>query len=121
MAPMNRRILLPSIVGGVLVVGAAAGGYVLLQQREAARDDRAANTAATSFARAWTARKLDDPIATYAGSSPKQVAPSFPTPPGALGTVRVKVPVSDVSRDGEPGTARLHVAWQVGTGRTWAY
>ena len=121
MAPMNRRILLSSIVGGVLVVGAAAGGFVLLQQHEAARDDRAANTAATSFARAWTARKLDDPIATYAGSSPKQVAASFRTTTGALGAVPVKVTVSDVSRDGETGTARLHVAWQVGTGRTWAY
>src|SRR6476659_9756588 len=113
MSPMNRRILLPSILGGVLVVGAAAGGYVLLQQRAAARDDRAANTAATSFARAWTARKLDAPIATYAGSSPKQVAASFRATTGPLGAVPVKVTVTDVSRNGETGTAQLHVSWQV--------
>ena len=121
MTPMNRRILLPSIVGGVLVVGAAAGGFVLFQQRQTARDDRAANAVATSFAAAWSVKKLDDPNVTYAGSSPKQVAASFRAVTGALSGVPVKVSVTDVTRDGGSGQARLHVAWKLRADQTWAY
>ena len=121
MAPMNRRILLPSIVGGVLVLGAAAGGFALYQQRQAAHDDRAVHAVADSFAAAWSVKKLDDPNVGYAGSSPKQVAASFRAVTGALSGAPVKVTVSDVTHDGDKGTARLHVAWKLRADQTWAY
>jgi cell division protein FtsI/penicillin-binding protein 2 len=119
--PMNRRILLPSVLAGVLVVGLAAGGALWLQQHSSGQLDEKARASADAFAAAWSAHRLDDPRVRYAGQSPAQVAASFKAVTGALGTAPVKVTATTVSRGGDTATATLHVRWTLAGGQAWVY
>ncbi|HET8601498.1 MAG TPA: penicillin-binding transpeptidase domain-containing protein [Segeticoccus sp.] len=107
-------------VAAVLVAGAVVGGVVWKQQRDAAQAaDAAAQSAATSFAKAWSARSLTS--ARYADRSPKAVARDFASATAALGKAPVHVTVADVHRTGDTAAATLSVAWTLSGGTTWRY
>jgi cell division protein FtsI/penicillin-binding protein 2 len=116
---MSRRIIITSIVAGVVAVAAAAGGFVYVQHREQARLDLAAHTSADRFASAWSSRDVH--ARTYVGRSAEQVAASFKSTTAGLGKAPVKVTVTSVVRDGDKATGKLSVAWTVTDGQTWAY
>ena len=53
---MSRRIIISSVVAGVVALTAAAGGFVYVQRRDGVRLDQEARTAADRFAGAWSKR-----------------------------------------------------------------
>ena len=116
---MSRRVALSAGLAGVLVAVAAGGAVVWRQQAQEGRLDQGARAAAQSFARAWSAKKLDR--ATYAGSTPRGVADNFATATAALGDAPVTVAVQSVDRHGDRAAARLHVSWTLRKGVTWSY
>ncbi len=116
---MSKRIIVASIVAGVVVVSAAAGAFAYVQHREQVRLDKDARTAADRFAGAWSHRnvlKVD-----YAGRPADQVAASFKSTTAGLGSAPVKVTVTSLTRDGDKASGKLSVAWTVAEGETWAY
>lgn len=116
---MSRRIIIASVVTGVIVVGAAAGGFVFVRHGEQIRLDKDARTAADRFAAGWSQR--DVLKMGYAGRTADQVAASFKTTTAGLGGGPVKVTVTSFTRDGDRATGKLSVAWTVAEGSTWAY
>ncbi len=116
---MSRRIVITSVVAGVVAVSAVAGGFVYLQHREQARLDAAAQASANRFASAWSSR--DVKALPYAGQTADQVAASFKTTTAGLGKAPVKVAVTSLTRDGDKATGTLSVAWTVADGLTWTY
>jgi len=119
MGDMSRRIIIASVVAGVVAVAAAAGGLAYVSHREQVRLDQDARTAADRFAGAWSHRDVH-PIG-YAGQSADQVAASFKGTTAGLGSGPVKVAVTSLTRDGDKATGRLSVAWTVAEGSTWTY
>src|SRR5665811_680390 len=119
MVAMSRRIIIASVVTGVLVIGAAAGGFAFIRHGEQIRLDKDSRTAADRFAGAWSDR--DVLKVGYAGRTAEQVAASFKTTTAGLGSAPVKVTVTSLTRDGDKATGKLSVAWTVAEGATWAY
>jgi len=116
---MSRRIIVTSVVVGVVAVSAATGGFLFLQHREQARLDVAARTSADRFAGAWSNR--DVKALPYSGRTAEQVAASFKTTTAGLGKAPVKVSVTSLTRDGDKATGTMSVAWTVADGQTWTY
>jgi len=119
MVAMSRRVIIASVVAGVVAVGAAAGGFAFVHQREQVRLDRAARASADRFASAWSHRSVKD--ITYSGKTAEQVAASFKSTTGGLGGAPVKVTVTSITRDGDKASGRMSVAWTVAEGSTWRY
>jgi len=119
MGAMSRRIIIASVVAGVIVVGAAAGGFAFVRHGEQIRLDKDARTAADRFAVGWSQRDVRK--MGYAGRTADQVAASFKTTTAGLGSAPVKVAVTSLTRDGDRATGKLSVAWTVAEGSTWAY
>ncbi|HZW45303.1 MAG TPA: penicillin-binding transpeptidase domain-containing protein [Dermatophilaceae bacterium] len=116
---MSRRIIIASVVTGVIVVGAAAGGFAFVRHGEQIRLDKDSRAAADRFAAGWSQR---DVLKTgYAGRTADQVAASFKTATAGLGSGPVKVTVTSFTRDGDRATGKLSVAWTVAEGSIWAY
>ena len=116
---MSRRIIIASVVAGVVAVAAAAGGFAYVHHRGQVRLDQEARTAADRFANAWSHRAIKD--VSYTGPSSDQVATSFKTTTAGLGSAPVKVTVTSLVRDGDTASGRLSIAWTVAEGSTWAY
>ena len=116
---MSRRIIIASVVTGVIVVGAAVGGFAFVRHGQQIRLDKDARTAADRFAAGWSQR--DVLKMGYAGRTAGQVAASFKTTTAGLGGGPVKVTVTSLTRDGDKATGKLSVAWTVAEGSTWAY
>ncbi|MEO8556390.1 MAG: penicillin-binding transpeptidase domain-containing protein [Actinomycetota bacterium] len=116
---MSRRIVIASVVAGVVAVSAAAGGFAYLNHREQIRLDKDARTAADRFAGAWSRQDLKS--TSYAGRTTSQVVASFKTTTSGLGGAPVKVTVTSLTRDGDKASGKLSVAWTVAEGSTWAY
>ena len=116
---MSRRIIIASAVAGVVLVGAAAGGYAYVEHRRQVGLDKDARTSADRFASAWSHR--DVKTMAYAGRTADQVATSFKSTTGGLGSAPVKVAVTSLKRDGDKATGSLSVEWTVAEGSTWAY
>ena len=114
---MNRRTVLIPVIAGAVVLAGVGGGVVWQQQRGQSEQDRAARAAADTFARAWSARTLDQPGTSYSGMSAAQVARSFTSVTGGLGTGPVAVKVASVNRSGDTGKAVLDVRWSLPGGR----
>jgi len=119
MVAMSRRIIIASVVAGVVAVAAAAGGFAYLNHRDQVRLDQEARTTADGFATAWSHRTIKD--VSYSGRSSDQVVTSFKTTTAGLGSAPVKVTVTSLTREGDKATGRLSVAWTVAEGSTWAY
>ena len=119
MVAMSRRIVITSVVAGVVAVAAVTGGLVYVQHRDQVRLDQAAHAAADRFAGAWSKRDVQN--ATYAGQSAAQVAASFKTTTAGLGGAPVKVTVASLTRKGDKATGNLSVAWTVAEGSAWTY
>jgi len=119
MVAMSRRIIIASVVAGVVAVTAAAGGFAYFNHRDQVRLDQEARTAADGFATAWSHRAIMD--VSYSGRSSDQVAASFRTTTAGLGSAPVKVTVTSLTREGDKATGALSVAWTVAEGSTWAY
>src|SRR5665811_1273147 len=119
MGAMSRRIIIASVVTGVIVVGAAAGGFAFVRHSEQIRLDKDARTAADRFAGAWSHR--DVLKVGYAGRTAGQVTASFKSTTAGLGGAPVKVAVTSLTRDGDKANGKLSVAWTVAEGSTWAY
>jgi hypothetical protein len=60
MRDMSRRIIIASVVTGVVAVSASAAGFVYFNKQEQTRLDLAAHTSATAFASAWSHRNVHD-------------------------------------------------------------
>lgn len=116
---MSRRIIIASLVAGVVAVSAAAGGFAYVKQREQVRLDQEARTAADRFATAWSHRDVKG--VGYSGQSTDQVVTSFKSTTGGMGGAPVKVAVTSLTRDGDKATGKLSVAWTVAEGSTWTY
>jgi cell division protein FtsI/penicillin-binding protein 2 len=116
---MSRRIIITSVVAGVVAVAAAAGGLAYVAHREQARLDQEARASADHFAGAWSQGDVKN--VEYAGRSADQVAASFKSTTSGLGSVPVKVTVTSLTRDGDKATGQLSVAWTVAEGSTWTY
>ena len=116
---MSRRIIISSVVAGVVALTAAVGGFVYVERRDRVRLDQEARTAADRFAGAWSDRKVQD--LAYAGRPADQVAASFKSATAGLGSAPVKVTVSSLTRDGDKAAGKLSVAWTVAEGVAWAY
>ena len=80
---MSRRIIITSVVAGVVGVAAVAGGLAYVSNREQVRLDAQARTAADRFAGAWSQRDVKS--IEYAGRSADQVAASFTSTTSGLG------------------------------------
>jgi cell division protein FtsI/penicillin-binding protein 2 len=119
MVAMSRRIIIASVVAGVVAVAAAAGGLAYVHHRGEVRLDREARTTADRFATAWSHRAIKD--VSYSGRSSDQVVTSFKTTTAGLGSAPVKVTVTSLTRDGDKASGRVSVAWTVAEGSTWAY
>jgi len=119
MVAMSRRIIIASVVAGVVAVAAAAGGFAFFNQREQVRLDRAARASADRFASAWSHRSISD--TTYSFRTTEQVAASFKRTTSGLGSGPVKVTVTSLTRHGDKAQGRLSVAWTVAEGSTWRY
>jgi len=119
MVAMSRRIVIASVVAGILAVGGATGGFAYVHNRAEARLDREARASADRFAAAWSHRNLKD--MTYSGLSTDQVVASFKSTTAGLGTAPVKVTVTSLTRQGDKAAGRLSVGWTVAEGATWAY
>jgi cell division protein FtsI/penicillin-binding protein 2 len=118
---VNRRTVLIPVIAGAVVLAGVGGGVVWQQQRGRSEQDRAARAAADAFGGAWSARTLDQPGTSYSGMSARQVAQSFASVTGGLGTGPVAVKVASVNRSGDTGKAVLDVRWSLPGGATWAY
>ena len=116
---MSRRIIIASVVAGVVAVSATAGGLAYVSHLEGVRLDKDARTAADRFAGAWSKRDVKN--IAYAGRSTDQVAASFKTTTSGLGAAPVKVTVTSLTRDGDKASGKLSVAWSVADGPKWAY
>ena len=116
---MSRRIIIASVVAGVIAVAAAAGGFAYVDNRKQVRLDQEARASMDQFASAWSRRDVKN--IKYAGRSAAQVAASFKTTTAGLGSAPVKVTVASLTRDGDKATGNLSVAWTVAEGSTWAY
>jgi cell division protein FtsI/penicillin-binding protein 2 len=110
---MRTRIAL--IVAAVLVVAVGIGGALWWRQREAGRD-AAAQDAATSYAKAWTAKDLA-PVPFADDAVKATFAPAIK----GLGDAKVDVTASDVTRDGEKATGTLDVTWTLPGDVPWSY
>jgi len=119
MSAMSRRIIIVSVVTGLVIVGGAAGGFAFVAHGEQVRLDKDARTAADRFAAAWSHR--DVLKVGYAGRTASQVAASFTSTTAGLGGAPVKVAVTSLTRDGDKANGKLSVAWTVAEGSTWAY
>lgn len=119
MVAMSRRVVIASVVAGVVVVASAAGGFAFVHQREQVRLDRAARASADKFASAWSHRTVKD--VTYSGRTTEQVVASFKSTTSGLGSGPVKVTVTSLTRDGDKASGRVSVAWTVAEGSSWAY
>ena len=119
MVAMSRRMIIASVVAGVVAVAAAAGGFAYVHQREQVRLDRAARASADRFASAWSHRTISN--TTYSFRTTEQVVASFKRTTSGLGSGPVKVTVTSLTRDGDKAAGRLSVAWTVAEGSTWAY
>jgi cell division protein FtsI/penicillin-binding protein 2 len=119
MSAMSRRIIIVSVVAGLVVVGGAAGGFAFVSHGEQVRLDKDARAAADRFAGAWSHR--DVLKVGYAGRTASQVAASFKSTTAGLGGAPVKVAVTSLTRDGDKANGKLSVAWTVAEGSTWAY
>jgi len=119
MVAMSRRIIIASVVAGVVAVAAAAGGFAFFNQREQVRLDRAARASADRFASAWSHRSISD--TAYSFRTTEQVAASFKRTTSGLGSGPVKVTVTSLTRHGDKAQGRLSVAWTVAEGSTWRY
>ncbi|MBB2893171.1 penicillin-binding transpeptidase domain-containing protein [Flexivirga oryzae] len=116
---MSSRTVL-GVTAGALVIAGGVGGYMYLQQASAvSKQDSAAKAAATAFAQDWSARTLDK--AVYVGTTPKAAADNFATATAALGKGPISVQVDDFNRDGDTGTATLHVAWTLSGKRVFKW
>ncbi len=116
---MSKRIIIASIVAGVVAVAAAAGGFAYVDNRKQVRLDQEARASMDRFASAWTHRDVKD--VAYAGQSGDLVAASFKSTTAGLGSGPVKATVASLSRDGDKATGKLTVAWTVAPGSSWAY
>ena len=116
---MSRRIIIASAVAGVVAVSAAAGGFAYFNHKEQGRLDLAARSSADRFAGAWSHRDVKD--IAYVGQPATQVAASFRSTTGGLGSAPAKVTVTSLTRDGDKASGKLSVAWTVAGGTTWAY
>ena len=116
---MSRRMIIASVVAGVVAVAAAAGGFAYVHQREQVRLDRAARASADQFASAWSHRTISN--TTYSFRTTEQAVASFKRTTSGLGSGPVKVTVTSLTRDGDKAAGRLSVAWTVAEGSTWAY
>ena len=116
---MSRRIIIASVAAVVVAVAAAAGGFAYFNHREQARLDLAARTSADRFAGAWSHRDVHD--IAYAGQPATQVAASFKSTTGGLGSAPAKVTVTSLTRDGDKASGKLSVAWTVAGDTTWTY
>lgn len=119
MVAMSRRIIIASVVAGVVVVSAAAGGFTYVKHREQVRLDKDARTSADRFAGAWSHRNVQS--ISYAGPFADLAAASFKSTTTGLGGAPVKVTVTSLSRDGDKAIGKLSVAWTVAEGSTWKY
>jgi len=119
MGAMSRRVIIASVVAGVVAVGAAAGGFAFAHQREQVRLDSAARAAADRFASAWSHRTISN--TTFSFRTTEQVAASFKRTTSGLGSGQVKVTVTSLTRDGDKAQGRLSVAWTMAEGSTWRY
>jgi len=118
MDSMSRRIVIASVVAGVVAVAATAGGVAFTKNREQVLD-REARTSADRFASAWSSRAVQD--ITYAGRSADQVAASFKSTTAGLGSAPVKVTVTSLTRKDDRASGNLSVAWTVAGGSIWKY
>jgi cell division protein FtsI/penicillin-binding protein 2 len=116
---MSRRIIIASVAAGVVAVSAAAGGFVYFNNQEQARLDVAARASADRFASAWS--HLDVQNIAYSGLPAAQVASSFKSTTGGLGSAPAKVKVTSLTRDGDNASGKLSVAWTVAGDTTWTY
>lgn len=119
MGAMSRRIIIASVVAGIVVVSAAAGGFAYVSHQQQVRLDQAARTSADRFASAWTHRDVHD--LTYAGQPAAKVAASFKSTTAGLGNAPAKVAVTSLTRDGDNASGGLSVTWTVARGTTWTY
>jgi cell division protein FtsI/penicillin-binding protein 2 len=119
MVAMSRRIIIASVVAGVVAVAAAAGGFAYVHHRDQVRLDQEARTTADRFATAWSHRAIKD--VSYSGRSTDQVVASFKSTTAGLGSAPVKVTVTSLVRDGDKASGRVSVAWTVAEGSSWAY
>ncbi len=115
---MSRRIIIASVVAGV-VAAAAAGGFAYVDNRRQASLDHEARASADRFAVAWSQRDVKG--VAYAGQSADQVAAGFRTATAGLGSAPVKVAVTSLLRQDDSATGNLSVAWTVAEGATWTY
>jgi hypothetical protein len=119
MGAMSRRTIIASVVAGVVAVSAAAGGFMYLNHLNQVRLDADARTSANRFASAWSHRDVHG--LTYVGQPAAQVAASFRSTTGGLGSAPAKVTVTSLTRDGDKANSKLSVAWTVAGGTTWTY
>jgi cell division protein FtsI/penicillin-binding protein 2 len=119
MSAMSRRIIIVSVVAGIVVVAGAAGGFAYVSHGEQVRLDKDARIAADRFAGAWSHREVNK--VSYAGQSSDQVGASFKSTTSGLAGSPVKVTVTSLVRDGDKASGKLSVAWTVAEGSTWAY
>ncbi|NHN56740.1 hypothetical protein G9U51_13230 [Calidifontibacter sp. DB0510] len=116
---MSARAVLSTTAAGLLVA-AGVGGYMLWDQRaQTTQQDDAARAAATAFARAWSARTLDQ--APYVGTSPQAAASNFATATRALGSGRIQTAVGEVKRSGTNATAQISVRWTLPGGAVFSW
>jgi len=119
MVDMSKRIIITSVVAGVVAVTAAAGGFLYLENREQTRLDQEARTSADAFAGAWSKRDITN--VGYVGRTADEVATSFKATTSGLGSGAVKVSVTSLTRAGDKATGNLSVAWTVAEGQAWTY
>ena len=110
---MRSRIAL--VVAAVLVVAVGIGGALWWRQREADRDE-AAQAAATTYAKAWTAK--DVASVPFADDATKA---AFAPAVKDLGDAKVAVTAGEVERDGDTATGTLDVTWTLPGGVPWSY
>jgi cell division protein FtsI/penicillin-binding protein 2 len=118
MVAMSRRIIITSVVAGVVAVAAAAGGFAYVNNQQF-RLDREARASADRFAEAWSHRDVKD--VRYSGQTTDQVVASFTSTTAGLGRAPVKASVTSLTRDGDKATGSLSVAWTVADGAAWTY
>jgi len=116
---MRRRVIIASVVAGVVVVTASAGGLAYVNHRGQVRLDQDARTSADRFAGAWSHRDVHD--LAYAGWPADQAAASFKSTTAGLGSMPVKVTLTSLTREGDKANGSLSVSWTAADDATWAY
>ena len=116
---MSKRIIIASVVAGIVALTTAAGGFVFVKNREEVRLDKEARTAAERFAGAWSKRDVQK--VEYAGRPGAEVVASFKATTAGLGSAPAKVTVTSLQRVGDKANGTLSVAWTVAGGATWTY